>query len=49
MVEIEGQSPVTLSAGDLFVVPTGVRHRPVAESPAHVLMIERPETTQYDT
>jgi mannose-6-phosphate isomerase-like protein (cupin superfamily) len=46
-IELDGRDPVTLNAGDLFVVPKGVRHRPVADSPAHVLMIERPETTQY--
>lgn len=48
-IEMEGRAPVPLGAGDIFVVPRGVRHRPVAESPAHVLMIERPETTQYGT
>jgi mannose-6-phosphate isomerase-like protein (cupin superfamily) len=38
---------VVLRAGDIFVVPKGTRHRPVAEQPAHGLMIERPETLQY--
>jgi mannose-6-phosphate isomerase-like protein (cupin superfamily) len=46
-VEVEGQDPVTLHAGDLFVVPRGARHRPVADSTAHALMVERPETRQY--
>jgi mannose-6-phosphate isomerase-like protein (cupin superfamily) len=46
-VEIEGREPVTLNAGDLFVVPRGRRHRPVAEHVAHGLMIERPDTKQY--
>ena len=46
-IEREGQEPITLNAGELFVVPRGVRHRPVAEQPAHALMIERPETRQY--
>jgi quercetin dioxygenase-like cupin family protein len=46
-VEIEGREPVTLNAGELFVVPRGTRHRPVAERPAHALMLERPETKQY--
>lgn len=46
-IEMEGQAPVTLGAGELFVVPRGTRHRPVAETAAHVLMIERPETLQY--
>ena len=31
---------VTLRAGDLFVVPRGVEHRPVAKEEAHVLIIE---------
>lgn len=46
-VEMEGRDPVVLIAGDIFVVPKGVRHRPVAEQPAHGLMIERPQTLQY--
>src|SRR5690242_2195231 len=46
-VELEKREPVTLVPGDLFVVPRGTRHRPVAEQPAHGLMIERPETKQY--
>lgn len=31
---------VTLSAGELFVVPRGVRHRPVAENEVKLLLIE---------
>jgi mannose-6-phosphate isomerase-like protein (cupin superfamily) len=31
---------VTLRAGDLFVVPKGVEHRPVAKEEVHVLLIE---------
>jgi quercetin dioxygenase-like cupin family protein len=46
-VEMEGREAVVLQAGDLFVVPAGVRHRPVAEQTAHGLMLERPETQQY--
>jgi len=46
-IEIEGRDPVTLGQGELFVVAKGTRHRPVAETPAHVLMIERPETRRY--
>ncbi|MGE5289882.1 MAG: cupin domain-containing protein [Micromonosporaceae bacterium] len=46
-IEMEGHDPVTLSAGELFVVPKGTRHRPVAEETAHALMLERPETKQY--
>ena len=31
---------VTLNEGDIYVVPKGVRHRPVADEEAHVLIIE---------
>jgi mannose-6-phosphate isomerase-like protein (cupin superfamily) len=31
---------VRLSPGDLYVVPKGVEHRPVAEDEAHLLLIE---------
>lgn len=31
---------VELAAGELFVVPKGVEHRPVAESECHILLIE---------
>ena len=46
-IEIEGSDAITLHAGDVFVVPRGVRHRPVADATAHALMLERPETKQY--
>jgi len=31
---------VTLGPGDLYVVPKGVEHRPVAEEETHLLLIE---------
>lgn len=31
---------VTLKAGELFIVPKGVEHRPVARQEAHLLLIE---------
>ncbi len=46
-IELEGREAVDLAAGDVFVVPRGLRHRPVAEHAAHVLMLEKPETRQY--
>jgi mannose-6-phosphate isomerase-like protein (cupin superfamily) len=46
-VEMEGRESVTLKAGDLFVVPRGIEHRPVADQPACTLLLERPETKQY--
>ena len=38
---------MTLRANEMFVVPTGMRHRPVAEATAHALLLERLETKQY--
>jgi quercetin dioxygenase-like cupin family protein len=46
-IEVRGREPVQLRPGDLFVVPRGVEHRPVAERPAHALLLEKPETEQY--
>ncbi len=31
---------VTLGPGEMFVVPKGLEHRPVAEDEAHILLIE---------
>ncbi len=31
---------IPLSAGEFFVVPRGVEHRPVAEAEVHVLLFE---------
>lgn len=36
--------PVTLREGELFVVPKGVRHNPVADAECHVLLVERKAT-----
>ena len=38
-IDLEDRS-VDLRAGELFVVPRGVRHRPRATAEAHVLLIE---------
>ena len=46
-IEMSGREAVTLASGDLFVVPQGVEHRPVAPSTAYGLVIERRETKQY--
>lgn len=35
---------VTLDAGEFFVVPRGVEHKPVAEEEAHVLLFEPAST-----
>ncbi len=46
-IELDGEESVRMTSGDIFVVPRGVRHRPVADKTAHALMLERPETEQY--
>lgn len=46
-IEMEDQPSRQLTAGDLYVVPRGVRHRPVADEPAYALLLEKPETKQY--
>jgi quercetin dioxygenase-like cupin family protein len=48
-VELEGREPAILNPGDVFVVPKGLRHRAVAERPAHGLMIEPPEKFREDS
>lgn len=42
-IEME-QGPVELGAGEIFVVPKGVRHNPVAEQECHLMLIERKST-----
>ena len=47
-IELEGRSAVHLSSGELYLVPRGQQHRPVAYAgPAIALLIERSETKQY--
>ena len=43
VIELRDRS-VTLGPGDLFVVPRGVEHRPVAAAEVHVLLVERTGT-----
>ncbi|QEH35422.1 3-hydroxyanthranilate 3,4-dioxygenase [Aquisphaera giovannonii] len=42
-IELEA-GPVHLSEGELFVVPKGVRHNPVAVEECHILLVERKST-----
>lgn len=42
-IELES-GPVELIEGEMFMVPKGVQHRPVAEEECHVLLIERKST-----
>jgi mannose-6-phosphate isomerase-like protein (cupin superfamily) len=46
-IELRPDESVSLEAGDLFVVPRGIEHRPVAEEPAYAVLLERPDTKQY--
>jgi mannose-6-phosphate isomerase-like protein (cupin superfamily) len=46
-IETQDGDPVELAAGDIYVVPRGIEHRPIAERRAVILMLERPETLQY--
>ena len=39
-IELRDREPVTLGPGELYVVPRGVEHRPVADEEAHFLLIE---------
>ncbi len=48
VLEIDGRDAVRMSAGDVFVVPAGTQHRPVAnDGPAYSIVLERPQTLQY--
>jgi len=42
-IELEDRS-VDLREGELFIVPKGVRHNPVADAECHVMLIERKST-----
>jgi mannose-6-phosphate isomerase-like protein (cupin superfamily) len=47
LIEQEPGPPVELGTGDVYVVPKGRRHRPIAENPAVTVMFESSETKQY--
>lgn len=40
-LELEGQETVELKVGDIFCVPQGLRHRPVAPVETGILLIEK--------
>lgn len=42
-IEME-TGPVELNEGDVFVVPKGARHNPVADEECHLMLIERKST-----
>jgi len=39
-IDLEDGSTVSLTPGQVYVVPRGVRHRPRAEPEAHIVLIE---------
>lgn len=43
MIELES-SVVELDEGEMFIVPKGVRHNPIASEECHVMLIERKST-----
>lgn len=47
-IEMEAGA-VELDEGDIFVVPKGVMHNPVAEQECHVMLIERKSTLHTGT
>jgi len=44
-IELEDRT-VELAEGEMFVVPKGARHNPVADEECHLLLVER-KTTQH--
>jgi mannose-6-phosphate isomerase-like protein (cupin superfamily) len=40
---------VVLQQGDMYVVPKGVRHNPIAEQECHIMLIERKSTLHTGT
>lgn len=42
-IEMESGA-VELNEGEMYVVPKGVRHNPIAEAECHILLIERKST-----
>lgn len=43
-IELENAETIELDQGEMFVVPKGVRHNPVASDECHILLIERKST-----
>lgn len=51
-IELHGRDPVHLTAGDVFVVPAGLEHRPTAAGECEIVLIEpahTPNTGDVDT
>lgn len=47
-IEMEDRT-VVLHEGDVFVVPKGVRHNPIADDECHIMLIERKSTLHTGT
>jgi mannose-6-phosphate isomerase-like protein (cupin superfamily) len=47
-IEMEDRT-VELCEGEMFVVPKGVRHNPVADQECHIMLIERKSTLHTGT
>ena len=47
-IEMEERT-VELNEGELFVVPKGVRHNPIADEECHIMLIERKSTLHTGT
>ncbi|MFO7892167.1 MAG: cupin domain-containing protein [Longimicrobiales bacterium] len=43
-LQIEGRDDIVLEPGDVFVVPAGVRHHPVAEEECWIALVEPVDT-----
>jgi mannose-6-phosphate isomerase-like protein (cupin superfamily) len=39
-IQLQDRDDVVLSPGELFVVPRGVRHRPLADAETHLVLLE---------
>jgi mannose-6-phosphate isomerase-like protein (cupin superfamily) len=48
-IQLQDRGDVVLRPGELFVVPRGVRHRPVAGEDAHLVLLEPHETVNTGT
>jgi quercetin dioxygenase-like cupin family protein len=46
-VEQEWSPTAVLTEGDVLTVPSGRRHRPIADEPAVAILFERADTQQY--
>ena len=43
-IELEGRNTVDLEEGEMYIVPKGIRHNPIADEECQILHIERKST-----